>query len=140
MNHIINVFWLAEEAWGLLCHFWPVTLAIVATVVVTSVFNFPFLRSRFRRRHLLVFLPLGVSLLILVWGSLMRHTGQQGPAPDWVSRVIDGLLVAQLVSAIGVVCVLKGYRWFAAAAVLLEQWVGVAFASVAGMSVTGDWL
>jgi hypothetical protein len=140
MNHIITVFGLAKHSWNALCHFWPVTLALVAAVVVASVFNFPFLRSRFRRRHLLVFLPLGVSLLILVWGSLMRHTNQQSPAPDWVSRVIVGLLLAQLVSAVEVVCLLKGYRWFSTAAVLLEQWVGAAFAFVAGMSVTGDWL
>jgi hypothetical protein len=138
MNHIIYIFWLAEEPWSAIRYYWPVTLALVAAVVVASIFNFPFLRSRFRRRHLLVFLPLGVSLLVLVWGSLMRHTDQHSLAPDWPSRVVEGLLIAQLLTEIGVVYVLKGYRWFSAAAVLLEQWVGVAFAFVAGMSVTGD--
>jgi drug/metabolite transporter (DMT)-like permease len=140
MNHIACFFWLAEESWSALRYYWPITLALVAAVVVTSIFNFPFARSRFHHRYLLVLLPLGVSLLILVWGSLMRNSGQHSVAPTWPSHVILGLLVAQFLTGIGVVCALKGYRWFSAAVVLLEQWVGVAFAFVAGMSVTGDWL
>jgi hypothetical protein len=135
VNHIAYIFWLAEESGSVLRYYWPVTLALVTAVVVAAFFNSPFLRSRFRRRHLLVLLPLGVAVLILVWGSLMRH-----PAPDWPTRVIIALVIAQFLTAIGVVCALKGYRWFSAAAVLLEQWIGLAFAVVAHMSVTGNWL
>lgn len=139
MNHIVTVFWLAEESWGTLWHFWPITLPLVAAVGVAAFFNFPFTRSRFRPRHLLMFLPLAVSLLILVWGSIMR-ADQQSLAPDWPRHVIMGLLITQFLAGIGVVCALKGYRWFSAAAVLLQQWFGAACAFVAGMSVTGDWL
>lgn len=140
MNHITDILWLAEESWGALCYFWPVTLALLAAVVMAAIFNFPFVRLRFRRRHLLVFLPLSVSLLILAWGSVMCHDDQKSLAPDWPLYAIYGLLIAQFLTGIGVVCALKGYRWFSAAVVLLEQWVSVVFAIVAGMSVTGDWL
>jgi hypothetical protein len=140
MKHITYILWLAEESWGLLWYFWPMTLALVATVVVAAIFNCPFGPSRFRRQHLLVFLPLGVSLLILIWGSIMRNTDQQSLTPGWPSHVIIGLLITQLLTSIGVVFALKGYRWFSAAAVLLEQWLGVACTGVASMSVTGNWL
>lgn len=140
MNYVTYTFWLAVQSWSALRYYWPITLALVVALVAVSTFNFPFSRSRFRRQHLLVFVPLGVSLLILIWGSVMRHSDQQSLAPVWPSRVVFGLLIAQLLAATGVVCAMKGYRWFSAAAVLFEQWVGAAFAFVAGMSVTGDWL
>lgn len=140
MSHITYILWLAEESISALRYYWPITLALVAAVVVAAIFNFPFRPSRFHRRQLLVLLPLGVSVLILVWGSLMRYTDGQSLAPDWRQRVIDGVLIVQFLTAIGVVCALKGYRCFSAAAVLLELWVGWAFAIIATMSVTGNWL
>ena len=88
----------------------------------------------------MVFVPLAVAFLILLWGSVMRHTDEHSLAPSWPSRVVTGLLIAQLLTAIGVVYIMEGYRKFAAFAVLLEQWIGLAIGFVAAMSVTGDWL
>jgi hypothetical protein len=139
MNYITYTLWLAKQSLGVLHYVWPVSLALVAAMLVATNFNTPFLRSRFHRRHLLVFLPLGVSLLILVWGSVMCHTDQHSLAPNWPSHVILGLLIAQVLTGMGVVWSLKDYRWFSAAAVLLEQWLGVAFAFAANCSVTGKW-
>jgi hypothetical protein len=133
-------FSLGDQSLGALHYYWPVTLALVAGLGAAAIFNFPFLRSRFHRRQLLVFLPLGVSVLNLVWGSVIRHTDAQSLAPGWPSHVVGGLLIVQLLTSIAVVCGLKGYRWFSAAVVLLELWVGVAFAFGASMSVSGNWL
>ena len=140
MSAILYVFWLAAMAWSMLLYYWVVSMALGVALLVASALKFPFLRSRFESRHLLVFLPLVVTLLILVWGSIMRHEDSQRLAPAWPGHVITALLVIQILTGIGVVWLLKGYRWFSLAAVLLEQWVGLACAFTAGMSVTGDWL
>jgi hypothetical protein len=140
MNLVLHVVWLANMAWSMLLYYWPLTVALIAGVVVASVFNFPFLRSRFRRGHLLVFAPLGITFLILIWGSVMRHNDSQSVAPVWPGYIVTALLVLQVLAAVGVVLAMKGYRWFTVSAVLLEQWVGLACAFTAGMSVTGDWL
>ena len=140
MNLILYVFWLAAMAWSMLLYYWPVTIALIVAVVVTSIFNFPFFRSRFQSRHLLVFAPLIVTLLILVWGSVMHHDDSQSFAAAWPDRIVTALLVIQILIGIGVVSIMKGYRWFSLTAVLLEQWIGLACAVTAGISVTGDWL
>jgi hypothetical protein len=140
MNLVFQIAWLAMMAGSMLRYYWPVTFALIAAVTGVSFLNFPFLRCRFQRRHLLVFAPLCVTLAILVWGSTMRHDDSQTLAPAWPGHVVTALLVIQLWAGIGVVFAMKGYRWFSTFVVLLEQWVGLACAFTAGMSVTGDWL
>jgi hypothetical protein len=143
MGRLQYTVWLAEQAMGTLFYFWPVTLALVAGFVRTLGVRSPFLgsRSQFRRRHLVVLAPLAVTLLILVWGAAMEYpTTSQALAPNWPRYVVLALLIFQLLVGIWVVWAMKGYRWFSAFTVALEQWFGLACAFVAGMSVTGDWL
>ena len=141
MGRIQSIAWLAEQAFSVLLYFWPVTVVLVAGVVATLALKFPLLRSQFCSRYLLIFSPLAVTLLTLLWGALMHHPStSQTPAPSWPSYVVLALLTVQILISIWVVWLMKGYRWFSAFTVMLEQWFGLACAFVAGMSVTGDWL
>jgi hypothetical protein len=67
MGRIQYTAWLAEQALSALLYFWPVTTVLVAGVIFTLALRLPLLRSQFRLRHLLIFSPLVVTLLILVW-------------------------------------------------------------------------
>ena len=142
MNHAYYVFWMAQQAWFAMSFHRQIniTSALFAAVAVTVVFNFPFRRSRFQRRHMLVFAPLIVTLLILVWGSIMCHDDYQTSAPAWPYHILNALLVVQMLTGIGSVWAMKGYRWFALAVVSLEGWFGYWCTFIAAMSVTGDWL
>ena len=141
MGRLQYTAWLAEQSFSSLVYCWPVTLILAVGCLVTAVVKSPFRPFQFRARHSLILAPLLVSLLILVWGAVMEHpSDSQSLAPTWPSYVVLALVVAQLLTGIYVVCVMKGNRWFSAFAVALEQWFGLACAFVAGMSVTGDWL
>lgn len=143
MGRLQYTAWLAEQAMSALFYFWPVTLALVAGFVITLAVRSPLARpgSQFRSCHLLILSPLAVTLLILAWGALMEHPiGSQSPAPSWPSYVVLALVLVQLLVSILIVYAMKGYRWFSAFAVALEQWFGLACAFVASMSVTGNWL
>ena len=124
----------------MLMYYWPVTLGFFGGVALAIFFNNPFRKSRFRRQHWLVFAPLGVTLSIVVWGALMNRESSQLASADWPENVILGLFFLQLALAVGVVCMLRGYRWFALAAVLFEQWISTACTFVASMAVSGDWI
>jgi len=143
MGRLQYTAWLAEQAMSALRYYWPVTLLLVAGLIVTLAVRSPLVGSgsQFRLRHLLVLSPLAVTLLILAWGAMMEHPiTSPSLAPSWPSYVVLALLIVQLLVRIWVVCLMKGYRWFSAFAVALEQWFGLWCAFVAGMSVTGDWL
>ena len=140
MGRIRYIAWLGEQAFSALLYYWPVTAVLVAGAIITLAVKLP-LRSQFRPRHLLIFSPLAVTLLILLWDALMENPGgSQTLARSWPSYVVLALLIVQLAVSIWVVWFMKGYRWFSAFTVALEQWFGVACSFVATMSVTGDWL
>ncbi|MCX6960248.1 MAG: hypothetical protein NTW91_08225 [Verrucomicrobia bacterium] len=141
MGRIQYIAWLGGQAFSALLYYWPVTIVLVAGAVITLALKLPLLRSQFCSRHLLIFSPLAVTLLILLWGALMEHPScSQRLASSWPSYVVLALLIVQLVISIWVVWFMKGYRWFSAFTVALEQWFAVACSFVAAMSVTGDWL
>ena len=141
MGRIQYTAWLAEQAFSALRYYWPVTVALLAGVVATLALKSPLRSSQFRSRHLFIFSPLAVTLLILIWGAVMEHPStSQTVAPSWPSYVVLALLIVQVLVSIWVIWAMKGYRWFSAFTVALEQWFGLASAFVAAMSVTGDWL
>jgi hypothetical protein len=71
----------------------------------------------------------------------MEHPStSQSVAPSWPSYVVLALLIVQALVSLWVIWTMKGYRWFSAFIVALEQWFGLGCAFVAVMSVTGDWL
>ena len=138
MERIQYTAWLAEQAFSALRYYWPVTVALLAGIVATVALKSPL---QFRPRHLLIFSPLAVTLLILIWGAVMEHPiTSQNVAPSWPSYVVFALLIVQVLVSIWVIWAMKGYRWFSAFTVALEQWFGLVSAFVAASSVTGDWL
>jgi hypothetical protein len=143
MQYLEYPLWLAEQAFSALCYFWPVTLALLIPFVIALALKSPFVgpRSKFSRRHLLVFLPMTVTLLILVLGAVMEHPGDSpNLAPNWPGYVVQALFFAQMATSIWVVWQMKGYRLFSIFTVMLELWLALACTFIAGMSVTGDWL
>jgi hypothetical protein len=136
MRYLEYPLWLAEQAISALLYFWPVTLVLAVAFAIALALKSPFtISGSFRRRHLSVFLPLLVTLLILIWGTVM-HDSQT----SWPDYIVDALVITQFSVGIWVIWFMKGYRWFSVFAVALQQWLGLACAFVAGMSVTGDWL
>lgn len=135
--------WLVQQALSTLSYFWPITLVLVVPFVITLALKSPFFgsKARFCPRHLAVFLPMAVTVLILVWGTVMKHpTDSQSFGPGWPSHIILGLFTIQIIVSIGVVRFMKGYRLFSTFTVLLELWFALACAFIADMSVTGNWL
>lgn len=143
MQYLEYPLWLAAQAMSALLYFWPFTLALTIPFVVTLMLKSPFMgiENKVCRHHLSVFLPLAVTLLILVWGTVMKcPDDSQSLAPNWPSYVITALLIIQLIIGIWVIWFMKGYRLFSTFTVALELWFTLACAFVAGMSVTDDWL
>ena len=133
METIRYLLWLIETASEGPIYFWPITTVILAGLAVTSVFNFPFTRSRIRKRHFVLLMPLGFSIVILLSGVLMKDR-------PWAAYLVHALLFSQLLASIYVICKIKGYRWFALFFISLQLWLAIFFAFVSAMSATGDWL
>lgn len=143
MQYLQSPLLLAEQAFSVLYYYWPVTLVLVILFIIALTFKSPFVgsRTRFCRRHLLVFLPLVLTLLIIVLGVVMEHPSDSpNLAPGWPSYVLLALLIIQLATSIWVIWLMKGYRLFSIFTVVLELWFALACAFITGMSVTGDWL
>jgi len=143
MERIEYAIWLARQAMDGLFYFWPITLTLVVGIVVTFAMKPPFVGSdiKFRSRHLFVLLPLATTSLILVLGTVMEHSStSQNPASRWPSYAVLALFGVQLLISIWIVWLMKGYRWFSAFAVALQQWFALWCVFVAGISIAGDWL
>jgi hypothetical protein len=132
-------FWLTSGALQGLYYAWPVTLILSLLIVAAAVYTFVFKRTGFRQRYVVVLSPLLLSLLVLVWGTLMAHGGAtRGPA--WVSNVVGILFLLHIPLAIGVFYFVRGVRLFGATVMLLELWFGWLCMFIAAMSVSNVWL
>ena len=143
MQYLEPPLWLAQQAWGAICYFWPVTLGLAIPFVITLALKSPFIgrEAKFCLRHLSVLLPMTMTLLILILGTAMEHTSDsQSLAPNWPADVVQSLLAIQFVASIWAVWFMKGYRLFSLFTVMLELWFALACTFVASMFVTGDWL
>jgi hypothetical protein len=124
--------------------FFPILFLLAAGVGVASIQFFPFVPSRFRKSHLLVFLPSAVGLLVIVWGRIMERPAVPSPGwlstPTWPENVVTVLLLVAVISGTGAIYAMKGYRIFALSAVLLQLWIWWFVAGFSGMSVMGQWL
>jgi hypothetical protein len=123
-------------------YLFPVSIPLIVVVILAGYYNCPFVRSRFRRRHLFIFAPLVMTFLICIWGSIGWHenSSMQFAGPFWPWYVLEAILAVQILTGIGVVVTMKGYRWFALAIVLLEQWYGFVCYLIAGMSLPNGWV
>ncbi|HEX7860755.1 MAG TPA: hypothetical protein VF773_10540 [Verrucomicrobiae bacterium] len=139
MELIRNYFWLAEQAFSVLTHYWGVTAILTVGFLAMVVIKVAKRDNDWRARQLIVFVPLAIAFSKLLWGALMRSPGT-GSRPDWTFQVILILLAAQFLASVWVIWKMKGFRWIALFAVALQFWFGLGSAFVAGMSITGDWL
>ena len=114
-----SFFWLTSQVIGSLINLWPVTLILFLLIGIAGSYTFLSKPASLRVRHLLIFAPLLLSLLILVWGSLMGNNGPN-KAPSWPSNILVVLFWLHVLSAIGIVYIMKGLRWFTASVLLFE--------------------
>ena len=141
MAHFLYITWLARQAFSGLLYSWPISLILIAGLIVTAIIESPFLGSQFRRKHLLVFAPFLICLLILVWGDVMEHpSGSQSLGPAWAGYFTLGLFAFQCLIGIYTIYLMKGFRWISTFIILLQLWFGFWCAFVAAMSISGDWL
>jgi hypothetical protein len=132
-------YWLVSQVVDSLLYLWPVTLLLLVFIVATAIYNSPLKTSRFRVEYLLLFSPLLLSLMLLIWGALMAHHGIN-KAPAWPSGVVGLLSLLHIPAAAFAVRIMKSYRWFAASVLLFEFWVAVFCNLLAAMSVSNVWM
>jgi len=139
INSVHYFLWLTSQVINGLLYGWPITLILLVFIGVASSYQFPFKPSRFSVKYLLVFLPLLLSLVLLVWGALMAHHGN-GKAPAWPANVVGLLSLLHILAVALVMRLMKGYRWFAASVLLFELWIAFFCNLIAAMSVSNVWM
>jgi hypothetical protein len=132
-------FWLSSQVSDGLFYFWPVTLVLSVLLFVATVHYFFFKRRQLRKRHALVLSPLALSLLVLIWGTIMAHQGTTR-GPEWASNVVGIVFLLHIPLAVAVIYLMRGIRLFATALVLFELWFGGVCTFIAAMSVSNVWL
>ncbi len=136
-----RLFWLADQAFGWLTYFWPITLPLLLLLILAAAANWPFTSLRFRPAYLLILSPLVISLLVLLCGAIFEHNSNAPIGiPAWPGCLIYGLFIGQLALAIAIIIRLRGLRFFAIAIMLWQLWITVACGLVAGIAVSGDSL
>ena len=125
--------WLIRQVFDGLRIFWPVTLVFVLLIVIAGVHTFLLKHVRIRTRHLLVLSPTVLSLMVLVWGTLMKLYDAPGRSGSF-SNVLLVLSLLHIPLAIGIVYSMKDLRLFAATVVLFELWIACLCSFVAVMS------
>lgn len=138
---VVPFFWLAGQAFGVLTHYWMVTVAAIAGMAGSVLVQYFFFEPEpWRVRHFLVFTPLSVSIVILLLGTLFGKDSGWFSAGDWLVHTVWVLVIVQILVSVWTVWAMKGYRWFTVFATALQLWFGLGCAFVSGMSITGDWL
>lgn len=105
--------------------------------------NNPFSKTKFRPAYLLVFLPFLVVPLMLIYGTILRTEFRLPPtcgSGNSVPPYLTTVLYVQVIFSLGVIYLMKGYRWFALILSLFQ--VSLSFLSwlLAIMSITGCWI
>ena len=135
-----NLLWLASQAWSVVTHFWPISLAVLVPLLIALGLSRHVILHIRRRAFLLLISPLLAPLFILIWASALRHTDPHGTAPMWPQHVLYGSLIAMLPLAAFVVWRSVGHRWLALSVSLVALWLCLCSAFVATMSLSNDWL
>ena len=136
-------FWLAGQAFSVLTHYWVVSVTLIAGMAASVLLQyFFFTPKRWCVRHLFVFVPLSVSVVILLLGTVFDKNivSARFVSEMWVIGLIWSLVIVQVVVSICVVWAMKGVRWFSVFATGLQLFFALGCAFVSVMSVTGDWL
>lgn len=140
MEYVMGFQFLARQMWSALTWFMPVTTGLLVLFLAAIAHVHAWRRATWRARELLVLLPFVTWLLLLVWGTFMRHENSQTLAPHWPSYVVGAVLLSHIPVSALVIWKTRGVRLVAGASSLLAGWCALCAAFIAGMSVTGDWL
>jgi len=135
--------WLSGQAFGFIGVYWPITLTLLAIVLVSIRFSFggqPRYTAMRTVRISRLLTPLVFTLMLLIWGVAMRAKSATVAIPQWHSAAIFVILGGQAILSIIIVKISAGERVFASAAVALQFWISLVFAATAGMSVTANWI
>ena len=132
---IWQIKWLAMQSISGMVYFFPATATVVVVSLTAIILNRPSRNEKYRYLPLALFL---FPLIYLLYGFVFAS--KWSDAPTWAGYDIFLLLFIQLVVSIGVIVRMKGLRLYAFGISLLAAYVGLSFAFIAGMSVTGDWL
>ena len=125
--------WLTLQVLKSLLGGWPVTAILLLLIGIAGCHSLLFKRSQFRRRNILLLSPLLLSLLVLVWGTIMANSGTTS-VPAWAYYVLGILCLLHLLVALRVIYLMRGLRWFAASVLLFELWVAFLCSLIAALS------
>ena len=131
---------LCQQTLAFLVYLWPMTLIFVFPLLISIVQAY-----YQKKKKIAVHLVLGMtgfifSLLLLAWGSINRHQGQDLRAIGFQASLIGtGIFIGQILYGAFLVTKVPGYRFLVGTMVALQSWVSFYAFMVASMAVTGDW-
>jgi hypothetical protein len=134
-----QLWWLAGQFISGIIVFFPVSLPLVIWFgVMLSLIP---TRNEVVDRHRLLWLtfPALIPIVCLLWGVVFRNETQTIKT-GWQSDAITVMLLAAIVLGVLAVIMNRGQRWLATASVCCILWLCLDAATLAGMSVTGDWI
>jgi hypothetical protein len=124
--------WLASHALEGPLYAWRLTLILVLQIGIAGVYSFLFKRTPFRKGYLLMLSPLLLSVLVLVWGTVMAHPKVH--RPEWSYYVLGLLSLLHLPLAVRLIYFMRHVRWFAASVLLFELWIAFCCSAMAMLS------
>jgi hypothetical protein len=138
-------WWLFRESLDFLFvgPMWAVTLALVANLGAALMRTWHFRHDRWKKEYWLVFvslsfIPVTIAIGVVGWidPNLMPR-----PKPNMLAIwANNGLFIASLLFGIYWIYRMKGLRWLALAAMLIQLWLLFGAGFLAGMALSGDWL
>jgi hypothetical protein len=119
------------------------TFGLLLNFLAAYLFSWWFRRKRWQPEFSKMYVQFLLLPLLLVIGALADRF------PEWAAfdvrnfatyAVLIAFLVASLTIGGYFVHRMKGLRWFATSAFLLQIWMLHGVAAIAGMAISGDWI
>ena len=114
---------LASDALEGPLYAWRFTAILLLLIGITGGHNFLFKRARVRKAHLLLLLPLLLSLVVLVWGTIMAHPSVH--RPQWSYYVLYLLCLLHLPLVAYLIYLMRDVRWFAVSVSMFALWLAL---------------
>jgi len=120
-----------DDAVDACLYYWPISIALLLALVLTSIFNCPLRKDVFQKIYLFVFLPLITPLLVVLSGVLI------GSVSLWTCIAV-GLVLLQLIASIFFVIRFKRIRWFSVSIAVFHLYLSFEAWFVTAMNVVPD--
>lgn len=146
MSKWADFVWLSRQAADGLLYMWPITAALCGMLFIAVLRSFGKPTARPRGGWWLQFAPLCVAIAMLAFGSVFACENcspsslGEGVRHVWAIHAVEGLLVAQLAGAVGLVMLAAGARLVSATLQAIWLWCSFWAYFLAGMSISGDWV